>query len=321
MKLYRNLLIGLLSVALIGFTVYAEQRNKNNMSMYSYVMETYSKPYKDTTYTVNKIDELREEYNLAIFNNLRAESFDHVKNYAQDIEQQINTRIDYEVSLAQTAQEEIASKIEYGLQDLSLKELSILGREYSKHKENIDDLLADKTSLVSLFGNPMYDKIDVSELETSIAEQSNLISYNNTFDSSATYMGDLSKLRRPFDGNVVITSPAGYRIDPINGKTLFHNAVDYAMPVGTNLYSIFNGTVVRSDNNGDGYGENIKIDCGNGIVLHYAHLSERYVKVGDKVTQNQLIGKSGNTGRSTGPHLHMGMYYKGEVLSIEELYK
>lgn len=321
MKLYRNLLIGLLSVSLIGSTVYAEQKHKNNISLYSYVMETYSKPYKDTSYTVSKIEDLQEEYNLAVFNNLRAESFDYVKSYAEDIEQEINTRIDYEVSLAQTAQEEIASKIEYGLEDLTLKELSILSREYSKYKENIDELLADKTSLVSLFGNPMYDKIDVSELETSIDEQSNLVSYSTTLDDSVSYMGELSKLRRPFDGNVVVTSPAGYRIDPINGKTLFHNAVDYAMPVGTNLYSVFNGTVIRSDNNGDGYGENIKIDCGNGIILHYAHLSERYVKVGDTVTQNQLIGKSGNTGRSTGPHLHMGIYYKGEVLSIEELYK
>lgn len=299
----------------IGCPVYAEQ---GSQSLYSYVMDTYSKDYVDNTVSREKLELLQSEYSLAVHANLQAESFEYVKYYAETVESGINDKIDIEIESTYALQQDVANKIEENLTTLSTKDLSTLNRQYSKYQENIDSLLADKTSLVSLFSNPTYEKIDISDLELSMQEQQDIISYNSS--DNGTDFGLLSDLKVPFDSPRVLTSHAGFRIDPIEGGTRFHNATDYAMVEGTKLYSLFNGTVTRSDNVGDGYGESIKIDCGNGIVIHYAHMSKRLVSVGDKVTQNQLIGLSGNTGRSTGPHLHLSLFYKGEVLDVERLF-
>lgn len=314
MKHFKILLPIVFITSTYYYSVHAEQSSK---SLYSYVMETYDEQSVDTSAAIERLSILQEEYKVALHNNLHADSLDVMKEYAKEVENKLYSKIDASVASLQENQSEIAVEIESGLYDLTPMELSILNRQYSKYQEEINDLLEDRTSIVALYDNISYERIDTTELESGIKEQQSIISGNG----DATYIGSLNNFRRPFDGPVVITSNAGYRTDPIDGKIRYHNATDYAMVVGTNLYSIFNGVVVRSDNNGDGYGENIKIDCGNGIILHYAHLSKRYVEVGDVVKQNQLIGLSGNTGRSTGPHLHMGLEYNGTVLSIEELYK
>lgn len=88
-----------------------------------------------------------------------------------------------------------------------------------------------------------------------------------------------------------------------------HNGIDYALPTGTKLFSCLFGTVTELANDTQGYGLYIKIEndlCG---VL-YAHLSKTNVKVGDFVEPGRLLGYSGNTGNSTGPHLHFGVFPK-----------
>ena len=92
-----------------------------------------------------------------------------------------------------------------------------------------------------------------------------------------------------------------------------HNGIDLAVPVGTNVYSSASGTVIQSGWNG-GYGICVSIDHGNGIVARYAHLSGADVTVGQVVEQGDLIGLSGNTGNSTGPHLHFEMRLNEEVV-------
>lgn len=85
-----------------------------------------------------------------------------------------------------------------------------------------------------------------------------------------------------------------------------HNAVDYGMPVGSPLYSAADGVVITSKGSGwnGGYGGLVTIKHPNGTQTWYGHMSSTAVSVGQKVTQGQLIGYSGNTGESTGPHLH-----------------
>lgn len=89
----------------------------------------------------------------------------------------------------------------------------------------------------------------------------------------------------------------------------FHNGVDFAASVGTKVMAAADGKIVGIGNNGQyAYGRWMAIDHGNGLVTMYGHLSAYSKKVGDKVKQGDTIGKSGNTGYSTGPHLHFTVF-------------
>ncbi len=82
-----------------------------------------------------------------------------------------------------------------------------------------------------------------------------------------------------------------------------HQGVDLAVASGTQVHAAADGVIVQSGWNG-GYGISIYVDHGNGIITRYGHLSQAYAQVGRQVKQGEVIGLSGNTGNSTGPHLH-----------------
>lgn len=84
----------------------------------------------------------------------------------------------------------------------------------------------------------------------------------------------------------------------------WHKGVDYGVPVGTPIKSSFDGVIRYSQLNYGGYGQLIIVRHYNGLETYYAHLSSRMVKSGDKVKGGDIIGYSGNTGHTTGPHLH-----------------
>ncbi|MEO1767469.1 M23 family metallopeptidase [Thiobacter aerophilum] len=106
------------------------------------------------------------------------------------------------------------------------------------------------------------------------------------------------------------TSNFGWRIDPFTGLRALHEGVDFMAPIGAPILAAAGGIVVYSDYH-PGYGNMIEIDHGNGLVSRYAHASKRLVKEGDVVLRGQKIGEVGNTGRSTGPHLHFEVLNRG----------
>nr|WP_243422768.1 M23 family metallopeptidase [Micromonospora globispora] len=91
-----------------------------------------------------------------------------------------------------------------------------------------------------------------------------------------------------------------------------HAGIDFAMPAGTPIHAAAAGTVVKAGDAGDGYGNSVFIDHGNGYLTHYAHQSRLVVSVGDKVSVGEVIGYEGSTGDSTGPHLHFEVH-KGQM--------
>lgn len=104
-----------------------------------------------------------------------------------------------------------------------------------------------------------------------------------------------------------ITSKFGYRTDPKTGKqNAFHNGIDLSVPIGTPIKSPMDGVVSLVNSGGDG-GNQIVIRHTNGYFTGYAHLSKQLVKKGDVVKRGDVIGLSGNTGKSTAPHLHLTM--------------
>ena len=106
------------------------------------------------------------------------------------------------------------------------------------------------------------------------------------------------------------SSNFGWRLDPFTGKNAFHEGVDFMAEAGSDIMAAAGGIVIYSDYH-DSYGNMVEIDHGNGLVSRYAHASRRLVKVGDIVLRGQKIAEVGSTGRSTGPHLHFEVLYKG----------
>lgn len=117
-----------------------------------------------------------------------------------------------------------------------------------------------------------------------------------------------------------LSSPFGYREKPTAGATSNHQAVDWAVPTGTPVSASCGGTVVRAGW-GSGYGYVVYIDHEDGTQTRYAHLSKVLVSVGQKVKQGERIALSGNTGVSTGPHLHFEMRINGRPVDPQKYAK
>ena len=118
---------------------------------------------------------------------------------------------------------------------------------------------------------------------------------------------------RPVSGGY-ICSPYGWRLHPTLGYEKFHYGVDYDVPEGTPIYAIASGTVTIATND-ESAGNYVSVAHNDGFASAYMHMSYYVVSVGDYVTQGQLLGYVGSTGRSTGPHLHLAMYYNGSFVN------
>ena len=152
--------------------------------------------------------------------------------------------------------------------------------------------------------------------EDSLASLANRFSNTVTINNSSlnrygSTAGNMLAIR-PISSSMPVTS--GYRYRSIFGRTQFHKGVDFGAPIGTPVYATGNGVVTYSGW-GTGYGRYIEVDHGNGLVTRYSHMSANYVNVGDSVSANQQIGASGNTGRSTGPHLHYEVRQNGQAVN------
>ncbi len=107
---------------------------------------------------------------------------------------------------------------------------------------------------------------------------------------------------RPIDRGY-LSSRYGRRPDPFTGRPAMHPGLDFSAPIGTPIYATASGKVLRVGRRGR-MGKMVEIDHGNGITTRYAHMNGFSVDKGQQVQRGQIIGYVGNTGRSTGPHVH-----------------
>ncbi len=119
-------------------------------------------------------------------------------------------------------------------------------------------------------------------------------------------------LTRPIPG-APITSRFGVRIDPFLGTPAMHTGIDFRAPTGYPARTTADGTVTMAGYNG-GYGNMVEVDHGNGVTTRYGHLSQIDVKVGQVVSKGTVVGRTGSTGRSTGPHLHYEVRVDGDAI-------
>ncbi|OQM76671.1 M23 family metallopeptidase [Manganibacter manganicus] len=120
-------------------------------------------------------------------------------------------------------------------------------------------------------------------------------------------------LANPAPGHTV-TSPFGVRSDPMIGTAALHPGMDFRAPVGMEAKATAAGVVVRAGWAG-GYGRMVEVDHGNGFATRYAHLSKVLVKVGQKLKAGETVGRTGSSGRSTGPHLHYEIRHNGRAVN------
>jgi murein DD-endopeptidase MepM/ murein hydrolase activator NlpD len=118
---------------------------------------------------------------------------------------------------------------------------------------------------------------------------------------------------RPIAGE--ITSEFGMRVHPVYNRMMFHAGTDFSASVGTRVVATADGTVSSSGFEKGGYGKKVVIDHGFGFQTVYAHLSKAVVRQGQHIRRGDIIAFSGNTGRSTGPHLHYEVRKDGFVVN------
>lgn len=136
------------------------------------------------------------------------------------------------------------------------------------------------------------------------------------------------KIIKPVDDQFPISSPYGPRIDPVTKLQIeFHKGIDFAVPVGTQVRSSFDGTIERVGPEnpldlGQGFGNRIwQTFTASGILygMVFGHLSQIDVQDKMNIKAGEVLGLSGNTGKSTGPHLHVGVreWNSGNWIEIE----
>lgn len=124
-----------------------------------------------------------------------------------------------------------------------------------------------------------------------------------------------SMLKAPLSFSARVTSKFGTRIHPIKRIRRQHNGVDYACPVGTPVHAVASGVVIKRGWDAGGGGNRIWIKHAQGYESAYLHLSRFAVQQGQRVAQGQVIGYSGNTGASTGPHLDYRLRKNGKYIN------
>lgn len=116
-----------------------------------------------------------------------------------------------------------------------------------------------------------------------------------------------------------MASGYGWRIDPIYHSRRFHQGMDFTAPTGTDIFATGNGTI-QSAGWQQGYGNCVQVNHGYGYLTLYGHMNAIKVRVGQSVKRGDVIGLVGSTGKSTGPHLHYEVHFKGTVMNPQNYY-
>lgn len=187
----------------------------------------------------------------------------------------------------------------------------LLGLFASKLKKQ-DELSAALNRLIAYKTELRKDELAMGEMEDELLKQADqLTEYIKKLELAAVYVG--GEMMWPVPGYYSISSLFGNRLHPISKEYRMHTGIDIESPRKTPLVAAQTGTIVFA-NWFAGYGKAIIIDHGGGYTTLYGHLDVISVKVGQVVVKGENIGQTGNTGYSTGPHLHFEVRMNGDYV-------
>ncbi len=181
--------------------------------------------------------------------------------------------------------------------------------ELSEKETEVDDLINELEEQQDVYESQLNVlQNENSAIDTAIAEkqaelEAQLSSSNTSITSESGYMWPLSN-------RYTLSSLFGNRTDPITGQPGNHKGIDIPAPAGTSIFASKSGIVITSGYDSS-YGNYVVISHGNNDSTLYAHMSKRAVSVGASVSQGQVVGYVGTTGRSTGNHLHFEVRVNG----------
>lgn len=178
-----------------------------------------------------------------------------------------------------------------------------------------DSLLA----IAKSYGADMTRLVDANNLEDGKISVGQSLFIPNARLASAT-MQNFYSVSFVWPVRGPISSPFGYRTNPFTGLRTYHSALDIAIPLGTKVKATRAGTVADTGYNSV-FGNYIILKHSNGYQSLYGHLSSIGVREGQSVDQGAVIGNSGNTGESTGPHLHFSIFQNGKALDPRKFVK
>lgn len=209
------------------------------------------------------------------------------------------------------------TKIESRKKDLEIatREKSDLMSRLEKDVENYEKEYDKLNAISEDVGNEII-KLQAEQRERERAKKAAEQAKGNYSNAASSSSGSSSsgssnagstptsgRMNWPVPGHSRVSSPYGYRIHPISGRSSLHTGIDIPAPAGANVVAASSGTVIKSGWYG-GYGLVVMIDHGGGIVTLYAHNSSTVARAGQSVGAGSVIAKVGSTGNSTGPHCH-----------------
>ncbi|MCT4552614.1 MAG: peptidoglycan DD-metalloendopeptidase family protein [Alphaproteobacteria bacterium] len=218
----------------------------------------------------------------------------------QDVQSELLERLEFITDTETQDVEKMLNKIDRTLGELGIKNRKTLGKKAKEANEGkgglyypVNDIEIDNSEENKMINNLSKKIKSVEDLQTVIKEL---------------------PLGPPLK-RMSISSKFGVRNDPFNEvKKGMHKGIDYRGKIGDPIYSTGSGKVLKARDR-HGYGLSVEIDYGLGFVGIFAHLNKINVKEGDFVEVGDVIGELGNTGRSTGPHLHYELKYKNRAFN------
>lgn len=204
-------------------------------------------------------------------------------------------------------------------------------------KSSVNELVDKKTEEVRKYQNLIADKnANLSDTETLLASQEEELEKLMAAQRAAVEREEAAKKKKanksnsqnsasetknnsggycwPLTSSGRISSYFGYRTAPTEGASSFHKGIDIAVPVGTGVLAANSGTVVTATYSASA-GNYVAISHGNGVYTYYMHCSSLCVKVGQSVSKGKKVALSGNSGISTGPHLHFAVFAGGSYVN------
>ncbi len=174
--------------------------------------------------------------------------------------------------------------------------------EYQSYKKNNQEIIE--------FGEIYKKQQKMKEEELKELSNLTLDNINNLPEDKKNLMFNLIPSGNPLKREIFVTSEFGVRVHPVSGARREHHGIDLRVDIGDDIIAPAIGKVIFAGQQG-GYGQVVKIEHSYGFQTVYAHLSRIDVKVGDIVGKGKKIAEGGNSGVSTGPHLHYEVRYNG----------
>jgi len=211
--------------------------------------------------------------------------------------------LDYQIDKIEEKDNAVRTYAGMPILDKDIRKLGIGGHTTSvgKFSDNLAPVINKELSMLEMNIEKLSREINLE-----------LSSYDLIYEKVQENINRISRIPsiRPVEGGY-LNSTFGYRIDPIDNVRRFHQGQDITVKSGTPIYAPADGVVKRAYYVG-GFGNHVKIQHGSGYTTLFAHLSKIKVKHGQNVKRGDIIGYSGNTGRSTAPHLHYEIHHKGK---------